>query len=99
MIDALINGILHFFNTILGGLVAPIDALISQYLPSVSDALTSFGNFINGILQIIPWVLSYFKIPAFILYTLITWLVAKILINYGVHTFKMVLAWWRTLKL
>lgn len=99
MIDAIISGILHFFSTMLSALVAPLDTIISQYLPDVSTALTSFGNFVSSILQVIPWILSWFHIPAHILTIVVTWAIAKIWLNLGVRVFKIMLAWWRTLKI
>lgn len=99
MIDAIISGILNFFSSILGALVAPLDSAISTYLPDVANLLETFASFISYILGFIPWVLSYFHIPAYILGVVVGWAIAKIWINLGAHTFKVMLAWWRTLKL
>lgn len=99
MIDGIISGILNFFSTILSALVSPIDGLISTYLPDVENALEAFAGFISYILGIIPWVLSYFHIPTHVLQLAVGWAIAKIVLNFLAHGTKVVLAWWRTLKL
>ena len=67
MINAILNGLLNAVFALISILLAPIDAVISSALPSFSEVLTSFGNFITQILGVIPWVLSWFNIPVALL--------------------------------
>lgn len=99
MINAIINGILSFVSGLLTLVLSPIDALITQYLPDVSSVLSGVSSFFSEILGIIPWLLSWFNIPRELLTLALTWAIAKILLLLGTHTFKLVCAWWRTLKL
>lgn len=99
MINAIINGVLSFVNGLLGLILAPVDTLISQFLPDFSQVLTDFGYFIDEILGIIPWVLSWFNIPMALLTLALVWAISKIGLLLGTHMLKVTLAWWRTLKL
>lgn len=99
MINAIVNGVLSFVSGLLTMLLSPIDTLIETALPDFSNVLSDFSLFIDEILGIIPWVLSWFNIPMYLLTLALTWLISKLLLLLGTHTFKIMLAWWRTLKL
>lgn len=99
MINAIINGVLSFVSGLLSLILAPIDVLIETAIPSFADVLDSFGSFIDQILGIIPWVLSWFNIPMALLTMTLVWLISKIGLLLATHTTKIILAWWRTLKL
>lgn len=99
MINAILNGILTFVSAILTLILSPIDALITSYLPDVSNVISSVATYFSEILSIIPWLLSWFNIPTQLLSVALTWGIAKIMLLLGVHTTKIILAWWRTLKL
>lgn len=99
LINAIINGVLSFVSGLLSLVLLPIDTLISQYLPDFSEVLANFGLFIDEILGIIPWVLSWFNIPFALLQLVLGWAISKILLLLGTHIFKLTLAWWRTLKI
>lgn len=98
MVNAILNG---FFNVIIGlvsTLLAPIDSLINSAIPQFSSVLTSFANFLSYVLGFIPWGLSWFHIPTTTLTFVVYYLIAKITISATIHTIKIALAWWRTLK-
>lgn len=50
MIKALINGIIKLLIMILNIVLLPINTLIENVFPSMSNAITTFTNFINNIL-------------------------------------------------
>lgn len=97
MINAIIRGLLHFIIAMISLLMAPLDNALNTLLPSFSDALTLFGNFIDRILSIIPWALSWFNIPVALLTFVCAYLVSKITISTMVHEIKLALAWYRKL--
>ena len=97
MINGILNGLFSFVFTIISVILAPIDAVISSAFPSFSDILTSFGAFITQILGVIPWVLSWFHIPAFLLAFISLYLIAKLTTSLAIHEVKLLLAWYRKL--
>lgn len=97
MINKILQGMLSFIISLVSVLMAPLDSALNTILPQFSDVLTMFGNFIDRILSIIPWVLSWFNIPVALLTFVCAYIVAKITISMGVHEIKLALAWYRKL--
>lgn len=97
MINKILQGMLSFIISLVSVLMAPLDSALNTLLPQFSDVLTMFGNFIDRILSIIPWVLSWFNIPVALLTFVCAYIVAKITISMGVHELKLALAWYRKL--
>lgn len=97
MVNALLKGLLNFIISLISVVMAPLDTALNTLLPSFSDVLTLFGNFIDRILSIIPWALSWFHIPTALLSFVCLYLIAKITISVGVHEIKLALAWYRKL--
>lgn len=97
MINKLLQGMLNFIIGLVSILMAPLDTALNTLLPAFSDVLTMFGNFIDRVLSIIPWVLSWFNIPLPLLTFVCLYIIAKITISMGVHEIKLALAWYRKL--
>ena len=95
MINGILNGLLNFVIFIIGVLVSPIDSLINSTLPQFSDLLTNFGSLIDKLLEVIPWVLSWFHIPGYFIVFICSYLIAKLTMSVVVHEIKLILAWYR----
>lgn len=97
MFNALLKGIFNMVIGLVQTLLSPIDLLLANTLPAFNQVLVGFGNFLTYILRFIPWVLSWFHIPTFLLTFLVYYIIAKITISQAIHLVKLALAWWRTL--
>lgn len=97
MINGILNGLLNFAISLISVLLAPIDTVITNALPSFSDALVAFGDFIDSVIGFFPWILSWFHIPGTLLVFVCSYLVAKLSISLVVHEGKVLLAWYRKL--
>ena len=98
MVNAILRGIFNLVIGLVQNILRPIDLLLANSIPAISDLLTGFGNFLSYILGFIPWVLSWFHIPTFLLTFLVYYLIAKITVSQAVHVVKLAIAWYRALK-
>ena len=98
MIKAIINGIFNLVLGLVDIVLAPIDALITQFIPGLSDILTYIGKFFNYILQFIPWVCSWFHLPSWLITFVIAYYVFKLTVPLLVHSVKLALSWYDRLK-
>lgn len=79
-------------------LLLPIDLLIQQFIPSVSSALTSVGNFFELLAQGIGWAISASGIPYASIALIATYYIFKLsfpIIMWGV---KLAIKWYVALK-
>lgn len=97
MVNAFLNGLFNLIISIVEVLLLPIDTILNNTLPQFSEVLGLFSNFLNYILSFIPWGLSWFNIPTFVLTFVVLYIIAKLTISSAVHIIKLALAWWRTL--
>lgn len=97
MINGILNGLLNFVISLVGVLLMPIDTVINSTLPQFSDLLTQFGSLIDKVLEVIPWVLSWFHIPGFFIIFICQYLIFKLTASVIVHEGKIILAWYRKL--
>lgn len=97
MINKFLLGLMSFIVSIISVVTAPIDTALNTLLPQFSDVLQMFSDFIDRILAIIPWALSWFHIPYGLISFVCLYLIAKITVSMGVHEIKLALAWYRKL--
>ena len=64
MINAILKGIFSLVTSLVGILLAPIDAIISTALPSLQTGLNAIGSFLTLITSSIGWVLSVFGLSS-----------------------------------
>lgn len=95
LINAILNGFLNLVITLVGILLYPIDYAINSTFPSFTEVLTGFGNFLDQILLSIPWILSWFHIPQFLLAFICSYFIGKLTVSLVVHELKIALAWYR----
>ena len=80
-------------------LLSPIDALIEQFLPDLSNALDGLTNFFGYITQYIGWVIDFAGIPSTVITLIVAYYTFKLTVPLVVSTVKLALKWYNTLKL
>lgn len=97
MIKAIINGIFKLIISLVGVLLAPIDALISNYLPGLSSAISSVGSFLSVCTQSIGWVLSCFGLSSNCISLIIVYFTFKLTVPLLIYVFKLAIKWYHML--
>lgn len=98
MIKALLSGIFKLIISLVNLLLLPIDTLISNYLPSLSDALEYITQFFSKIGELIPFVISYFGLNSTVLSIIVAIITFILTVPILVNTVKLALAWYNKLK-
>lgn len=98
MIKALLKGIIKLIIKLVGVLLAPIDLLIEQFLPSVSSAFDSIAYFFQLISNGIGWVISATGIPSSAIALIVATLTFKLTVPILVATVKLAIKWYDKLK-
>lgn len=97
VVGELLTAITNFIYGMIGFFLQPIDNIITNYLPDFGNVLQMVNGFFDFIGDFVVWALSWFNIPTAFFLILIGWIVAKLLISFNIHVFKLVIAWWRSL--
>lgn len=99
MIKAVINGVMTLVIALVNIILSPIDLLIGQYLPGLSEAFSTINQFFETIGDIVPFCLSYFGIKPAVLSICVDLLVFIYTMPYLVHAIKLAIKWYNSLKL
>lgn len=99
MIKAIINGVMKLIMSLVTVLTAPIDLIISNALPDLSNALSSFANVLNLIGDTMGWVISLTGISSTAISLIITYYVFKLSTPILFSSIKAAIKWYKTLKL
>lgn len=99
MIKAIINGIMKLIMSLVSLLLSPIDALIEQFLPDLSNALDGLTSFFCYVTQYIGWVIDFAGIPSSVITLIVAYYTFKLTVPLVVSTVKLALKWYNTLKL
>lgn len=99
MIGTIINGILNLASFMIEIFLWPIDRLLQQLVPSTTTAFTYITSFFNMISIYTRFVISYLGFLPEVISICILLIIPIITIPLSVHSIKLILAWWRTLKL
>lgn len=97
MIKAIINGIFKLIISLVSVLLAPIDTLITNYLPSLSVAINAVGSFLNICTQSIGWVLSCFGLSSTCISLIIIYFTFKLTVPLLIYVFKLAIKWYHML--
>lgn len=102
MINAIITAVFNFLIAIvlllLKIILAPIDFLISQALPDISQGLTAIGTFLTTALTNIGWVISITGIPAVAIALIVAYWVFKLTLPINIWVIKLAVNWYHRLK-
>lgn len=99
MINAILKGLMNFVISIVNVILSPIDALIETALPSLSDALSSIGDFFDLCGTYIGWGIDLLGIPSSLISFVILYYVFKLTVPLAVSAVKMAVRWYNALKL
>lgn len=97
MIKGIIKGLMKLITKLLAVFLAPINALIGQYLPALDTALTKIAQFLNLCVSAIGWVISALGIPPIVIELIVAYYTFKLTVPILVHAVKLVVKWYRAL--
>lgn len=98
MINALLTGIFKLIIGLVSIILAPIDLLITNTLPSLDNALTGVANFFNYIGSSIGWVISLTGLSSDTLSLIVLYFTFKLTAPMLFYMIKLALSWYNKLK-
>ena len=109
LIDTLKNGAIELITTFISGaiyvivgliyiILAPIDELILQYLPDLSNAFTAVADLLNLIGQGIGWAISVSGLSTATITLIVAYYTFKLTAPVLLYMIKLALNWYNKLK-
>lgn len=98
MINALLTGIFKLIIGLVSIILAPIDLLITNALPSLDNALTGVANFFTYIGGSIGWVISLTGLSSDTLSLIVLYFTFKLTAPMLFYMIKLALSWYNKLK-
>lgn len=98
MINALLTGIFKLIIGLVSIILAPIDLLITNALPSLDNSLTGVANFFTYIGSSIGWVISLTGLSSDTLSLLVLFFTFKLTAPMLFYMIKLALSWYNKLK-
>ena len=109
LIDTLKNGAIELITTFISGaiyvvvslvyiILAPIDELILQYLPDLSNAFTAVADLLNLIGQGIGWAISVSGLSTATITLIVAYYTFKLTAPVLLYMLKLALSWYNNLK-
>lgn len=97
MIGTLLLGLLNFFQAILALVILPINNLLEQYVPEVSQAFGYITAFLYKCVELFGWAVGTVGISDWVISFVVTALIFKLTLPTVAFTIKYLLKWYRTL--
>lgn len=98
MINAILTGIFKLIIGLVSIILAPIDLLITNALPSLDNALTGVANFFIYIGSSIGWVISLTGLSSETLSLIVLYFTFKLTAPMLFYMIKLALSWYNKLK-
>lgn len=98
MINALLKGIMSLIMSLVSLLLSPIDALIQQFLPDLSTAISAIGNMFNYVLSFIGFVVNASGLSSATLSLIALYYTFKLSVPLLVASVKTAIRWYNALK-
>lgn len=98
MINALLTGIFKLIIGLVSIILAPIDLLITNALPSLDNAITGVANFFTYIGSSIGWVISLTGLSSDTLSLIFLYFSFKLTAPILFYMIKLALSWYNKLK-
>lgn len=98
MINAIIKGIFKLVILLVNVILTPIDALINQFLPSLSDGISKVSAFFQWVSNLIPWGMSWFGLEPAVITLFVSFITFELTVPLLVHTVKLAIKWYDKLK-
>lgn len=99
MISFILKGILALLTNLLSIFLAPINSLLTSLVPDFTSALTSLGHWFSQAGTYAGFILDSMFISHETISILISVLVMRLTLPYLLSAIKIVVKWWRALKL
>lgn len=98
MIKAILKGIIKLIISLVSVILTPFDSLIQSALPSLSNAFTAIGNFLNIIGSGIGWVISATGLSSETIALIVSYYVFTLTAPMLFYMIKLALTWYNKLK-
>lgn len=98
MINALLKGIMSLIIGLVSTLLKPIDLIILQFLPDLSNGLTAIGNMLNFAAQYIGFAVSAIGLSNETLSLIVLYYTFKLTVPLMISTVKTAIKWYDKLK-
>lgn len=98
MIKGIIKGIFKLVLSLVNLILLPIDTLITNYLPSVANAINMVSSFFNWVAGLIPWAISWFGLSSTTIALFVAFTTFELTVPLLVHTVKLAIKWYNALK-
>lgn len=94
MINAILNGLVEFAINAVNSLLSPIDNLIVQYLPDLSNSLNSISDLFSMGLDKVGWFIDASFLYSSTIGIIATIGIARLTISPIVSLIKVIIHWW-----
>ncbi len=98
MINALLNGIINLIIGLVGVLLKPIDLLIDQFLPDLSNVFSMVNGLFDYIGDIFLWALSWIPLNETVRSLIVSYYTFILTVPLLVASIKLALKWYDKLK-
>lgn len=98
MINKILLGIIKLIVSLVSVILTPFDNLIQSALPSLSNALTAIGSFLNIISSSIGWAISLSGLSSSAISLIVAYFVFKLTAPMLFYMIKLALSWYNRLK-
>lgn len=80
-------------------ILLPIDLLIQGFLPGISDALTSVGEYLETVATYLGWAISASGIPSGAIILIALYFIFKLTVPIQIWAIKLAIKWYKAIKL
>lgn len=97
MISILLNVFLNFVLVVCRLIMLPIDAIISEYLPDVSNMFDSVSRLFDLASDYLSWVINLSGLSNLAIQFIILYFGFKLTVPLSVHVIKFVIKWYQAI--
>jgi len=98
MINALLKGIMSLIISLVSLILAPIDAIILQFLPDISNALTGIGKMFALVSDYMGFAISLTGLSNETISLIVLFITFKLTVPMIIYTVKLAIKWYDKLK-
>lgn len=97
MIESVFNFILNFIMSMVELLLIPLDLIISQFIPDLSEIITSINEYLNLSYTYISFIVDFTFLSSFAVNLLFSFMLFKLTVPVSAYVIKLALNWWKKL--
>lgn len=98
MINALLTGIFNLIISLVGILLSKVDAVILEFLPDLSSALTAISNMFNLASNVMGFCVSLTGLSSETISLIVLFYTFKLTLPLLISTVKLAVKWYNALK-